>query len=52
MQFMNCPSGRLPEWADNDVPEEPPAPNHRLRVIDGDKAIVERSNREAKCIIP
>jgi hypothetical protein len=35
--FMNYPSGACPEWADNDVPEEPPAPRPRLRVIDGGK---------------
>jgi hypothetical protein len=26
-----------PEWADNDVPEKPPAPWPRLRRIDGGK---------------
>ena len=35
--FMNYPSDVCPEWADNDVPEEPPAPWPRLRVIDGGK---------------
>lgn len=34
--FMNYPSDACPEWADNDVPEEP-APSPRLRVIDGGK---------------
>ncbi len=40
--FMNYPSDACPEWADNDVPGEPPTPT-RLRVIDGGKASVERS---------
>jgi hypothetical protein len=35
--FMNCPSDACPEWAENDVPKEPPAPQPRLRVIDGGK---------------
>jgi hypothetical protein len=35
--FMNLPSDACPEWADNDVPEEPPAAWPRLRVIDGGK---------------
>jgi hypothetical protein len=35
--FMNHPSDACPEWADNDVPEEPPAAWPRLRVIDGGK---------------
>jgi hypothetical protein len=34
---MNCPSDACPEWADNDVPQEPPATWPRLRVIDGGK---------------
>ena len=34
--FMNYPSDACPEWADDDVPEEP-APSPRLRVIDGGK---------------
>ena len=41
--FMNYPSDVCPEWADKDVPEELPAPRPRLRVIDGGKAIIERS---------
>jgi hypothetical protein len=36
--FMNYPSHACPEWADNDVPEEPLAPRPCLRVIDGGKA--------------
>ena len=47
--FMNCPSDACPEWADNDVPKEPPAPQPRLRVIDGGKAL-KGQNREADCI--
>jgi hypothetical protein len=35
--FMNNPSDACPQWADNDVPEEPSAPWPRLRVIDGGK---------------
>jgi hypothetical protein len=35
--FMNYSSDACPEWADNDVPEEPSAPSLRLRVIDGGK---------------
>jgi hypothetical protein len=35
--FMNRPSNACPEWADNDVPEKPPAPRPRLRLIDGGK---------------
>ena len=35
--FMNHPSDVCPKWADNDVPEEPPAARSRLRVIDGGK---------------
>jgi hypothetical protein len=34
---MNYPSDACPAWADNDVPEEPPAVWPRLRVIDGGK---------------
>jgi hypothetical protein len=53
--FLNYPSDACPKWADNDVPEEPPAPQPRLRVIGGGKnetaglslkaedAVVERS---------
>jgi hypothetical protein len=39
--FMNHPSDACPEWADNDVPEEPLV-RPRLRVIDGGK-VVEKS---------
>jgi hypothetical protein len=39
--FMNCPSDACPEWADNDVPAEPPTRQPRLRVIAGGKAIVQ-----------
>ena len=35
--FMNYPSDTCPEWADNDVPKEPPTPQPRLRLIDGGK---------------
>ena len=35
--FMNYPSDACPAWADNDVPEEPPAVWPPLRVIDGGK---------------
>ena len=35
--FMNYPSDACPEWADNDVPGEPPTARPRLRVIDGGK---------------
>ena len=35
--FMNHPSDACPEWADKDVPEEPPAARSRLRLIDGSK---------------
>ena len=35
--FMNRPSNACPEWADNDVPEKPPAAWPRLRLIDGSK---------------
>jgi hypothetical protein len=35
--FMNRPSNVCPEWADNDVPEKPPAPWPRLRLINGGK---------------
>jgi hypothetical protein len=34
---MNYPSDACPKWADNDIPEEPPATWPRLRVIDGGK---------------
>src|ERR1700757_5480288 len=50
--FMNYPSDACPEWADNDVPEEPPALQPRLRVIDGGKAVVERTKTRADFIIP
>ena len=39
--FTNCPSDACPEWADNDVPEEPLV-RPRLQVIDGGK-VVEKS---------
>src|SRR4029077_13369963 len=35
--FMNHPSNACPEWADNDVPKEPPMLQSRLRVIEGGK---------------
>jgi len=35
--FMNHPSKDCPKWADNYVPEEPPAVWPRLRLIDGGK---------------
>ena len=35
--FMNHSSDACPEWADNDVPEEPPEASPRLRVIGGGK---------------
>jgi hypothetical protein len=35
--LMNHPSNDCPEWADNYVPEEPPAVWPRLRLIDGGK---------------
>jgi hypothetical protein len=48
--FMNYPSDACPEWADNDVPEEPPMPRPRLRVVGGGKAIVEGQSGEADII--
>ena len=48
--FMNYPSDACPEWADNDVPEEPPMPRPRLRVVVGGKAIVEGQSGEADIV--